>query len=92
MRTLACAQCHVEYYFKGDGKLVTYPWHNGLQVEQMEAYYDEVGFKDWSHKISQAPMLKAQHPEFEMWSQGTHAKAVPAPTATCRTRASAPSR
>ncbi len=75
MRTLACAQCHVEYYFKGDGKLVTYPWHNGLQVEQIEAYYDEAGFKDWSHQISQAPMLKAQHPEFEMWSQGTHAKA-----------------
>jgi nitrite reductase (cytochrome c-552) len=75
MRTLACAQCHVEYYFKGEGKLLTYPWHNGLQVEQMEAYYDEAGYKDWTHKISQAPMLKAQHPEFETWSQGTHAKA-----------------
>jgi nitrite reductase (cytochrome c-552) len=75
MRTLACAQCHVEYYFKGDGKLVTYPWDKGLQAEQIEAYYDEAGFKDWTHKISQAPMLKAQHPEFETWSQGTHARA-----------------
>jgi nitrite reductase (cytochrome c-552) len=43
MRSLVCAQCHVEYYFKGEGKLVTYPWDKGLKVEQIEAYYDEVG-------------------------------------------------
>ena len=24
MRSLVCAQCHVEYYFKGDGKYLTY--------------------------------------------------------------------
>jgi nitrite reductase (cytochrome c-552) len=75
MRSMACGQCHVEYYFKGDGKLLTYPWHNGLKMEQAEAYYDQVGFKDWTHKLSGAPMLKAQHPEFELWSQGTHARA-----------------
>jgi nitrite reductase (cytochrome c-552) len=46
MRSLVCAQCHVEYYFKGEGKVVTYPWHNGLRVEQMEKYYDEVGHVD----------------------------------------------
>lgn len=74
MRSFACGQCHVEYYFKGDGKLVTYPWHNGMRVDQIEAYYDETGFKDWTHKTSGAPMLKAQHPEFEMWSQGIHAR------------------
>lgn len=73
MRTFVCAQCHVEYYFKGDEKLLTYPWHNGLKMEQAEAYYDEVGFKDWAHKDSGAPVLKAQHPEFELWSQGIHA-------------------
>src|SRR5690606_40181117 len=43
LRTMACGQCHVEYYFKGDQKVVTYPWHKGLKVEQIEAYYDEVG-------------------------------------------------
>jgi nitrite reductase (cytochrome c-552) len=75
MRSMACAQCHVEYYFKGDEKLLTYPWHNGLKVEQSEAYYDQVGFKDWTHAVSKAPMLKAQHPEFELWSQGIHARA-----------------
>jgi nitrite reductase (cytochrome c-552) len=75
MRSFVCGQCHVEYYFKGDGKLVTYPWSKGLKVEQIEAYYDEVGWKDWVHAETGAPVLKAQHPEFELWSQGTHAKA-----------------
>lgn len=74
MRSLVCAQCHVEYYFKGEGKLVTYPWQNGLKVEQMETYYDQVGHKDWKHKESGADVLKAQHPEFELWSQGIHAR------------------
>lgn len=74
MRSMVCAQCHVEYYFKGEGKLVTYPWHKGLKMEQIEAYYDEVGFKDWAHANSGAPVLKAQHPEFELWSQGIHAR------------------
>jgi nitrite reductase (cytochrome c-552) len=74
MRSLVCAQCHVEYYFKGEGKLVTYPWQNGLKVEQMESYYDQVGHTDWKHKESGANVLKAQHPEFEMWSQGIHAR------------------
>lgn len=74
MRTMACAQCHVEYYFKGDKKLLTYPWHKGLKADQIEAYYDEVGWKDWEHKESGAAVLKAQHPEFELWSQGIHAR------------------
>ncbi|GAB4448392.1 MAG: ammonia-forming cytochrome c nitrite reductase subunit c552 [Anaerolineae bacterium] len=74
MRSFVCGQCHVEYYFKGDGKLVTYPWAKGLNVEEIEAYYDEAEFKDWQHKLSGALVLKAQHPEFEMWSQGIHAR------------------
>ena len=74
MRSYVCGQCHVEYYFKGDGKLLTYPWHKGLRVEQIEAYYDSVGFKDWAHAETGAPVLKAQHPEFEMWNQGIHAR------------------
>ena len=73
MRTFVCAQCHVEYHFKGDEKLLTYPWKNGLTMDGAEQYYDEIGFKDWAHKESGAPVLKAQHPEFEMWSQGIHA-------------------
>jgi nitrite reductase (cytochrome c-552) len=74
MRSLACAQCHVEYYFKGAEKRLTFPWHNGLRAEQMEAYYDAAGWSDWTHADSGAPVLKAQHPEFETWSQGIHAR------------------
>jgi nitrite reductase (cytochrome c-552) len=74
MRSFVCGQCHVEYHFKGEGKLLTYPWHNGLKVEQMEKYYDDIQFKDWVHKETGAPMLKAQHPEFELWNQGIHAR------------------
>jgi hypothetical protein len=65
----------VEYYFAPPRKLLTYPWHRGLKVEQIEAYYDDVQWKDWTHPETQADLLKAQHPEFELWSQGTHARA-----------------
>lgn len=74
MRSYVCAQCHVEYYFKGDQKRLTYPWSKGIKVEDILAYYDEAGFKDWVHADTGAPALKAQHPEFEMWSQGIHAR------------------
>ncbi len=74
MRSFVCGQCHVEYYFKGEGKLLTYPWHRGLKAEQIEGYYDAEDFKDWTHKETGAPMLKAQHPEFELWNQGIHAR------------------
>jgi nitrite reductase (cytochrome c-552) len=75
MRSYVCAQCHVEYYFKGDEKRLTFPWHKGIKAEQILAYYDEAGFKDWTHAESGAATLKAQHPEFELWSQGIHARA-----------------
>lgn len=74
MRTYVCAQCHVEYHFKGAEKRLTYPWEKGLTVDAAFAYYEEQGFKDWTHADTGAPMLKAQHPEFELWSQGTHAR------------------
>jgi len=74
MRAYVCGQCHVEYYFKGPEKRLTYPWAKGLKVEQIMAYYDEAGFRDWTHKDTGAPALKAQHPEFEMWNQGVHGR------------------
>jgi nitrite reductase (cytochrome c-552) len=72
MRTYVCAQCHVEYYFKGDQKVLTFPWEKGLQIENINDYYDEYDFKDWQHKETGAPMLKMQHPEFEMFSTSLH--------------------
>lgn len=75
MRSFVCGQCHVEYYFKGPEKTLTYPWHKGMKVENMLEYYDEVGHKDWTHAQTGANALKAQHPEFEMYNQGIHARA-----------------
>jgi nitrite reductase (cytochrome c-552) len=74
MRSFVCGQCHVEYYFKGTGKLLTYPWQKGLKADQIEEYYSQVGFTDWVHAETQGQLLKAQHPEFEMWNQGIHAR------------------
>lgn len=74
MRTYVCGQCHVEYYFKGAEKRLTYPWHKGLKADEILAYYDEAGFKDWTHAETGSPNLKAQHPEFEMYNQGIHAR------------------
>ena len=74
MRSFVCGQCHVEYYFKGPEKRLVYPWAKGIKVEEIYAYYEENQHKDWIHADSGAPVLKAQHPEFEMWSQGIHAR------------------
>ncbi len=74
MRTYVCAQCHVEYYFLGENKVLTFPWSKGLTVEAIEEHYDAYGFKDWTHKETGAPMIKIQHPEFELWSTGIHAR------------------
>ncbi len=74
MRSYVCGQCHVEYYFQGPEKRLVYPWAKGLNVDQILAYYDEQKFKDWTHADTGALVLKAQHPEFELWNQGIHAR------------------
>lgn len=126
MRTLVCAQCHVEYYFKPTGQKVkvmgesiakdaTKTWWNGKQktydefdswrdgnkptqievdgieliypwsywkkgtpfrIEMFDDHYKAVRSvfdKDWPHKATKAPMLKIQHPEYELYSGGVHA-------------------
>ena len=72
MRSLVCAQCHSEYYFKGESKYLTFPWDKGLGAEAMEEYYDSYAFTDWTHALSRAPMLKAQHPGYELYTTGIH--------------------
>jgi nitrite reductase (cytochrome c-552) len=74
MRTYVCAQCHVEYYFLGDNKVLTFPWSQGLRIDDIEAHYDTYGFKDWTHADTGAPMIKIQHPEYELASTGIHAR------------------
>jgi nitrite reductase (cytochrome c-552) len=73
LRSLTCAQCHVEYYFAGPGNYLTFPWDNGFGVEEAEAFLDDTaGHTDWTHAISRAPMLKAQHPDYELFTRGIH--------------------
>ncbi|MCE9596307.1 MAG: ammonia-forming cytochrome c nitrite reductase subunit c552 [Planctomycetes bacterium] len=80
MRTFVCAQCHVEYYC-GPKTTLFLPWGQGLRVEQIEKFYDEKTFPDgshfydWAHAETGAHLYKAQHPEFELYSQGVHAAA-----------------
>ncbi|MBN2580924.1 MAG: ammonia-forming cytochrome c nitrite reductase subunit c552 [Pirellulales bacterium] len=79
MRSFVCAQCHVEYYC-GPKTTLFFPWNKGLKVEEIESYYDRYHFSDghrfydWKHAESGAEVLKAQHPEFELWNQGIHAR------------------
>jgi len=74
MRSYVCGQCHVEYYFEGAEKRLVYPWSRGLRVEDILAYYEAADFYDWTHAETGARVLKAQHPEFELWNQGIHAR------------------
>jgi nitrite reductase (cytochrome c-552) len=61
----------VEYYFKGDGKYLTFPWAKGTRVEEIIEYYAEIAFKDWEYPETGTPMLKAQHPEYEFFTAGS---------------------
>ena len=78
MRSLVCAQCHVEYYFHDypetpeKDQYLTFPWKYGLTLEDAEKYYDEMGYADYIHALSKAPILKAQHPGYETSLQGIH--------------------
>ena len=73
MRTVVCANCHVEYYFQGDHKVLVFPWAKGTRIDQIIDYYQEAGFKDWEYPEAKSPMLKAQHPEYEFFTaDSTH--------------------
>lgn len=75
MRSYVCAQCHVEYYFRGKTeRYLVFPWDKGFKVEEIEAFYDEIKFADFEHKITKAPLVKMQHPEYELWLTGNHAR------------------
>lgn len=75
MRTLVCAQCHVEYYFAKDNSKVVFPWDNGTEPEQIYAYYEKMGFSDFTNARSGTEILKAQHPEYEVFTGSVHQQA-----------------
>ena len=72
MRSLVCAQCHTEYYFVKGTDYLMFPEDKGMTCEDAEAYYDEIGFYDYIHPLSKTPILKAQHPGYEVALQGIH--------------------
>jgi nitrite reductase (cytochrome c-552) len=59
---------------------LTFPWGRGLSADDIERFWDETRFEDgtpfvdYRHAETGAPVLKAQHPEFELWNQGIHAR------------------
>lgn len=79
MRSFVCGQCHVEYYCSSTMPL-QFPWSKGLRVEEIETHWNETPlpngsrFYDYQHQESGAHLLKAQHPEFELWTQGIHSR------------------
>jgi nitrite reductase (cytochrome c-552) len=77
MRSLVCAQCHVEYYLRTDPQAglknyLVFPWRKGTTLEDMLAYYDELEFSDYVHAISGTPIVKMQHPDYELYLTGIH--------------------
>ena len=60
---------------------LTFPWGKGLTRRRRSRrsgtttkFPDGTRFYDYEHAETGAPILKAQHPEFELWSQGIHAR------------------
>ncbi len=79
---LMCAQCHVEYACNpgfdpktgqaigmADRRTNYFPWVNVLDVQRR---YEDVGFKDFRHATTGAPLTKLQHPETETFWGSTH--------------------
>ena len=70
--TLACAQCHVEYYFAPANKATTLPYQ-GLDTMTPDAildYYnrtivDGQPFADYTNPRTGVRQIKVQHPEFD---------------------------
>jgi formate-dependent nitrite reductase cytochrome c552 subunit len=69
LRSAVCEQCHREYYIAAGQ--ATFP--EGRTADEIEAFYDRRGIADWTHAGTGAAVLKAQHPQFEMYAQGPHA-------------------
>ena len=73
--TVSCGQCHIEYYFTPEDSEAMMPYRDvaGMTPEAILAYYDAMGFSDWTQESTGAKLLKAQHPEMETYLQGKHA-------------------
>ena len=71
MRSLVCANCHVTYYFAGDNKLLTVPWADGMKVEDIIKDENAANFSDWKYPGTDTPIIKARHPDYELFTAGS---------------------
>ena len=72
--TLACGQCHNEYFFNPETKATTIAHSSlaGMAPEKMLAYFNDGSnfpsgepFADWTNPRTGVRQIKVQHPEFE---------------------------
>ncbi len=83
---LMCAQCHVEYACNpgfekddfskkigfNDPRTNVFPWKNVFDVLK---FYDEINFRDYRHPVTEANLIKFQHPETETFFESKHERA-----------------
>ena len=64
---VSCAQCHIEYYFDPATKATSVPYDSldNLDPDSILAFYNKMGFVDFTNKNTGVGMIKVQHPEFE---------------------------
>lgn len=74
MRSYVCAQCHVTYFFNpNDKNRVWFPWDKGYEAKNMYDFETtDVKLSEWTHPQTGQGMIKARHPEFEMWQGSVH--------------------
>ena len=79
---ILCAQCHIEYNCNpgfnpktgasigmDDPRTNYIPWVNVFDIQKK---YEGIGFKDFKHHVTGAPLTKLQHPEVETFWGSTH--------------------
>ena len=64
---VSCAQCHIEYYFDPATKATSGPYDSpdNFDPDSILAFYNEMGFVDFTNENTGVGMIKVQHPEFE---------------------------
>jgi nitrite reductase (cytochrome c-552) len=76
MRSLVCAQCHVDYKItkdvEGKSSGLLYPWKNGkwgnITIEGVIKQINDEHLMEWKHKVTDQKIGHIRHPEFELYS------------------------
>jgi len=51
--------------------VLTVPWADGTKVEDIIKYEDSVNFADWTYPGTGTPIMKARHPDYELYTAGS---------------------